>query len=720
MVSSLPSQSKVQALLNPRNVVIVGASDKPGNWTTRVWRNLNRYKFPKPIYPMNPGRDTVWDVRCYKSFSELPEPPDHLVILIPAPFVPDTLRAAAKAGARSATIMSSGFDEGTDAASKALGAQLKAVIAETGMAVSGPNCLGNFNAHASFVSLPDDRAQRIVPGPVAVFGQSGGLVMAIKRTLEERGVDTGHLITSGNETGLTSADYIAYFANDPATKVIVSYLESVHDSEAFLAACRMARDAGKPVVVAKLGASDEGRAAAMAHTGALAGSMQAFDAIAGEAGVIRVGNLDSVVETVEYLLHAPLPNGPKLGAITFSGGFRGLMLDNAAKHGLAFTPIARETRAKLEKILTVGTIIGNPLDSGFAALTSQDAYVQCVEALLEDPGIDVLLLQEEIPRAPGTERKESNLRAVNEIVGRVKKPVAYVTMISHSVTDYSRELRAQLPNLAIMQEVDKTICAVRAVVDYAARVSMPAAKVAPTQTKTKAKLAKIAASVAGSEPTALSEVDSKDILKAYGLKGPKELVARNATEAAKCAKKIGFPVVLKAIHPKLTHKSDAGGVLVGLDSPVAVKKGYAQIAKSVKAKAKLAIEGVLVAEKVSGGLELVMGAVRDPEMGPVIMFGSGGVALELYRDVAFAPPPLDAKRAEALIGRTKAAKLIAGYRGSKALDKKALVDALVAFSRLVVDLGPRLHSLDVNPFMLKTKGGVALDALVVLAPPRKS
>lgn len=719
-LESMSSRDKVQALLNPRNVVIVGASDKPGNWAQRVWRNLNRYKFPLPIYPMNPGRDTVWDVRCYKSFAELPEPPDHLVILIPAPFVPDTLRAAAKAGARSVTIMSSGFEEGTDAKSKANGIALKAAIAETGLAVSGPNCLGNFNAHASFVTLPDDRPQRIVPGPVAVFGQSGGLVMAMKRTLEERGIDSGYLITSGNESGLNGADYIAYFANDPATRVIVSYLESVRDPEAFLKACRMARDAGKPVVVAKLGASDEGRAAAMAHTGALAGSMQAFDAVAGEAGVIRCPNLDSVVETVEYLLHAPLPKGRGLGAITFSGGFRGLMLDNAAKHGLSFVGLARETRAKLEKILTVGTIIGNPLDSGFAALTSHDAYLQCVEALLGDPGIDVLLLQEEIPRAPGTERKENNLRAVNEIVGRVGKPVAYVTMISHSVTDYSRTLRAGLPNLAIMQEVDKTIGAVRAVIDYAGRIALPPVKAATTPAKTKATLAKIAATATGNEPIALSEVDSKAILKAYGLKGPKELVARSANEAAKLARKIGFPVVLKAIHPRLTHKSDAGGVLVGLESPAAVRKGYAQIASSVKAKARLAIEGVLVAEKVSGGLELVMGAVRDPEMGPVVMFGSGGVALELYRDVAFAAPPLDVRRAEALIAQTKAAKLIAGYRGSKALDRKTLVDALVAFSRLVVDLGPRLHSVDVNPFVLRQKGGVALDALIVLAPPRRA
>jgi acetyltransferase len=712
------SSHGVHALLNPRNVVIVGASDKPGNWTQRVWRNLHRYKCPVPVYPLNPGRDSVWDTRCYKSFAELPEAPDHLVLLIPAPFVPDALREAAKAGARSATVMSSGFDEATDEKSKSLGAKLKAVIEDTGIAVSGPNCLGNFNAHASFVTLPDDRPQRITPGPVAVFGQSGGIVMAMKRTMEERGIDSGYLITSGNETGLTTADYIRYFAEDPATKVIVSYLESVHDPEAFLAACRTAREARKPVVVAKLGASDEGRAAAMAHTGALAGSMQAFDAVAGEAGVIRVDNLDDVVETVEYLLHAPLPKGPGLGGITFSGGFRGLMLDKGAKHGLRFADIAPQTRAKLEKILTVGTIIGNPLDSGFAALSSQDAYIKCVEALLEDPGIDVLLLQEEIPRAPGTERKENNLRAVNEIVGRVKKPVAYVTMISHSVTDYSRELRGQLPNLAIMQEIDKSIGAVRGVIDYAARMATPAPKAAPASTA-KAKLDKALAKMSSAEPTALSEVDSKAILEAYGLKAPKELVARSAAEAARHARAIGFPVVLKAIHPKLTHKSDAGGVLIGLDSPAAVTKGFAQIAKSVKAKAKLAIEGVIVAEMVTGGLELVLGATRDPEMGPVVMFGSGGVALELYRDVAFAAPPLDARRAEELIARTKAAKLIAGYRGSKALDRKALVEALVAFSRLVSDLGHRLHSIDVNPFVLRPKGGVALDALVVVAPGKR-
>ena len=472
------TNAKVDALLNPRNVVICGATDRPGNWAQRVWRNLRRYGFEGPIYPFNPGRDSVWDTRCYRSFGELPEPPDHLVVLIPANAVPQTLLDAATAGARSATVMTSGFGEAGDAASAALEQRLRELIAVTGLAVSGPNCLGNMNAFAKFMTMPDDRLQRVSPGPVAIIGQSGGLAMAIKRTLEERGVDTGVVITSGNESGLTTADYIAYFASRPEIKVIVSYLESVHDAPSFLAACRTARAMGKPVVVVKLGASDHGREAALAHTGRLAGSMEAFDAVAGPAGVIRVRNLDGVIEAVEYAVHAPMPKGAGLGAITFSGGLRGMLLDAASAHGLKFSQLSRATVKKLESLLTVGTHIGNPLDAGFAALTSQDAYLRCVEILLDDPGIDLLLLQEELPRGPGTERKEANLAAVNEIAARVKKPIAFVTMISHGLTDYARALRAKLPHLAFLQEIDKSLATARAITAYAkqARAAPPSAR----------------------------------------------------------------------------------------------------------------------------------------------------------------------------------------------------------------------------------------------------
>jgi acetyltransferase len=256
------------------------------------------------------------------------------------------LADGAAAGARSATVMTSGFGEAGDAASDALEQRLREVIAKTGIAVSGPNCLGNMNAFAKFMTMPDDRVQRVAAGPVAIIGQSGGLAMAIKRTLEERGIDTGVVITSGNESGLTTGDYIAYFATQPEIKVIVSYLESVHDAPSFLAACRTARAMGKPVVVVKLGASDHGREAALAHTGRLAGSMEAFDAVAGPSGVIRVRNLDGVVEAVEYAVHAPMPKGAGLGAITFSGGLRGMLLDAASAHGLKFSELSRATVKK--------------------------------------------------------------------------------------------------------------------------------------------------------------------------------------------------------------------------------------------------------------------------------------------------------------------------------------------------------------------------------------
>src|ERR1700734_2751686 len=286
------AQAKGAGLLNPRNVVIVGASDWPGSWALRAFQNLRRYEFPGSIYAVNPRRDQVWDMRCYGSFAELPEPPDHVVVVIPAPQVPDTLRAAAAAGARSAIIMSSGFGEAQNPAAKALAETLNKTIAETGLAVSGPNCMGNIHAPSRLMTLTDDRPHRMAAGPVAIVAQSGGLAMAIKRTLEERGIATASLVTSGNEAGLTTAGYIAYYATLPFVRVIVSYLEAVKDPEHLRAACALARQAGKPVVALKLGASVEGRAAALAHTGEIAGPVEAFDALAAEAGILRVRTLD--------------------------------------------------------------------------------------------------------------------------------------------------------------------------------------------------------------------------------------------------------------------------------------------------------------------------------------------------------------------------------------------------------------------------------------------
>jgi len=721
----LQQRRDIAALLNPRNIVIVGASDKPGNWAERSWNNLQRYGFKGPVYPINPGRETVWGSKCYRTFDDLPEKPDHVLVLVPARFVSATLKDAAAAGARrssdlSATVISSGFGEMPDPAALKLGEELAETIRETGLAVSGPNCLGNFNGGERFVTMVDNRTLRTEPGPVAIIGQSGGLVMALKRTLEERGMDVGYIVTSGNEAGLKTADYIEYFAANPQIKVIVSYLESVRDPQQFLAACEAAKSMGKPVIVLKLGTSDNGRAAAMAHTGALAGSVAAFDAIAGNAGVIRVSNLDDVIEAAEYFLHAPLPRGNGVGAITFSGGLRGLLLDQAEVNSLAFPALATKTKRRLGELLGVGSIIGNPLDSGFAALNSEETYVNCVRAMLDDPGIHTLMLQEEIPRAPGAERKVEYIRAVNALAAKAKKPITYVTMISHSMNEYSRDIRNGFRNVAFLQEADKALRAVRAVTTYAERkaVTKSKARKAKAQPVPAAVSRAIAKSQNKSGKIALSEIDSKKLIRAYGLKTPKERLATSSAEAARIARVIGLPVVLKAAGAELTHKSDIGGVILNNNTLASVRDGFATIQRNVTAKAKGdSLDGVLVAEQVKGDVELVIGASRDPEMGPFVMFGSGGISLELYRDVAFSAPTLDEASANALIDRTAAAQLINGYRGAPALDRDAVIKALITVSRLAIDLGEHLDSIDVNPFVLRRRGGVALDALVVMVAP---
>jgi acetyltransferase len=385
-----------------------------------------------------------------------------------------------------------------------------------------------------------------------------------------------------------------------------------------------------------------------------------------------------------------------------------MLLDAASAHGLRFSPLAAATRGRIESLVAVGTIIGNPLDAGFAALTSQDAYLNCIETLLDDPGIDALLLQEELPRGPGTERKEGNLRAVNAIAARAGKPIAFVTMISHGLTDYSRNLRSELPNIAFLQEIDKSMAAMRSVIAHAQSAGAKVSSTALAK-KPNPQLAKILSRANGP----LNEVDSKALLKAYGISAPKESVARSEKDAAALAARIGFPVVAKAVSAALAHKTEAGAVMLNLNSAKDVRAAYKRIMAAAK-RAKVALDGVLIAEQISDGIELVLGLHRDPEMGSVILFGAGGVELELHPDVAFAAPPLDERAALALVARTRVAKIIDGYRGSKKLDSKALVKALLGLSQLAMDAGARLQSIDVNPFLLKRRGGLALDALVVL------
>jgi acyl-CoA synthetase (NDP forming) len=714
------SKRKVAALTAPRNAVLVGASDRAGSWAARVWRNLNRYKFPGPIYLINPNRKEIWDRPCYPDFASLPEPPDHLVVLVPATGVPDTLRQGAAAGARSATVFSAGFGEAFDAAAVPLGRELAAVIAQTGLGVSGPNCMGNVCAKSRLVTLTEDRPLAVRPGPAALVGQSGGMMIFINSALEERGIFAEYLITSGNEAGLSVPDYIAYFADQPELKVIIVYVEAISDVAKFRAACALARAAGKALVAVKLGQTEGGRSAAMAHTGSLAGSVEAFDALAGELGVVRADTLDDAVEIAELVVHTGAPAGRRLGAITLSGAFRGLVMDAAEKNGLALPALAPATTQKLNSVLKVGSLVSNPIDGGFGVLTSAENYKASIEALQADPNIDIVLLQENLPREPGSERAESYIRMVEDYVaGGARKPIAFINPISHGQSDYSRALRARAPHVSFLQEANKALRAIASVARAAelerlAHASPPAPYV-PLQLRSSEQrmTIDIMRDFNRSITRTLTEVESKRVLRAFGIATPAEALVKTAAEGIAAAEQIGYPVVLKAVSSELLHKSDMGGVALDIGTPEQLADAYERMTVALK---QHALAGMLVCKQIRGGVELALGLHRDPEMGPVVMVGGGGVLLELAKDVAFGMPPITAEKAGDMIARTRVAALLRGFRGSAARDVDAVVDALVALGQLALDLGNVIESVDVNPFVAlpQGQGGLALDALIVL------
>ena len=702
----------IHAMLHPRNIVLVGATDKPGNYAERIWNNLIKYKYEGGLFPVNSKRETIWGVPCYKDFASLPEKPDHVLVLVPARFAVQVIRDAAAAGARSATIVTSGFSELQDEDSQRLAEELKQAVKETGLAVTGPNCLGNLSAGEKLFTNIDDRIVTMEAGPVAIAGQSGAIVMAIRQTLEDRGVGVGYMVTTGNETGLETPDLMAYFAADPSIRVIVVYLEGVRNTKVFREACKAARAAGKPVIALKLGASEGGRAAAMAHTGALAGSIETFDAISTREGVIRVRGLDELIETTECFVHADPPKSNRLAAVSLSGGKRGLLIDAFYSAGMNFAPLSANATTQLAKMLGPGSIVGNPLDAGFAAVVDPSVYMSSIQIMIDDPDTDIVIIDAELPKAPH-ELRERNLRIVNDMAGAASKPVVYISAMSIGFTEFTKGLRKSLPNIAVMQGLDRAVGAIKSLIEYSSlRKEVPDIK---SSSKASARAVLEKALKAANGAAALDEVASKKLLKAYGIPVSKEEIAQTAAEAVKIAKQIGFPVVAKVVSADILHKSDIGGVVLNLNSAAEVKKAFNDITARVKKiKSKPKLEGILIAQQVKADLELVVGASLDAEMGPVVLFGTGGVDIELMKDVALAGAPLDEAEAKQLIAKTKAGVKMKGYRGKPALHEASAVKALVGLSNLMADAGNRIASIDVNPFLINSKLGVAVDGLIVL------
>ena len=721
---------KVAALLNPTSVAILGARENPMGWTARIFANYQRFDFEGPVWPINPNFAEIWGVPCFPKLSELPGVPDHLVVMRAAKFVPQILREAAAIGSRSATIYAAGFSELGTKRGIELEEELREAIEETGLAVCGPNCLGSLSARGRSLSLPDDRIRELIPGPVAMVGQSGTTTPGLGRTLIDRGIDVGYIVTSGNETGLTTSDYINYFVEDKDVKVIFCLIEAVRRPQDFLKACRRARDARKPVIALKMGLSDKGRAAAMAHTGSMAGSIEAFDAVAGESGVIRVESGDAAADLIEFFIHSDLPQGKGVGVLVYSGGVRGLSLDAAHRNDILLPDFSPQTAAKFRKILGEKLQVSNPLDAPGFMNMPLEAVVSLMEAIQEDPAIGTVLFQEDLPRDEGM--NEANIRRTTRVLSTMEafdqkflqdggKPIGLISPASADLTDFSRQARKKFSNISLMNEPERAFRTLRYVNSYRDQLRNAGLR-RLRKTRLPSRLASDSLLVVREQkgaPFPLNEPESKALLEAYDIPIPKEAMAKNTPEAVKLATSIGFPVVVKGVASALTHKSEAGAVKLSLVNEVEVEQACKMIKKNVKNfDSSIKLEGWLVSKFIPTGLELVFGIQRDPEMESVVMFGLGGVWLEMFKDVTFARPGFGEEKARAMIEQTRVGALLRGYRGTSPFDRQTVVDTLISVGRLAADGGDKIESLDINPFIVlpEGKGGFAVDALVVLAP----
>ena len=698
----------LDALFDPRNVVLVGASDRPGHWSSRVWANLPRFGFKGSVFPLNPKRRGIFGSRCYATLEDLPEPPDHLALFVPADATLEMLDAGGRLGARSATLYAAGFGEGGDRDGAARAERLREILLRHAIAAAGPNCMGLACGRSGLVTIADETLQPLGLGPVAVLTQSGMLTSTINRALNDRGLGVSHIVSCGNQTGLTFANYIDALADDADVRVVLCYVEMIRDATRFLAACRKAASRGKSVIAVKIGGSAEARAAALAHTGAMVGSLDAFDAAATGSGVIRVDSLEEAVEAAELLSRARRPAGSRYAFMTNSGAMKSLMTEAAVRHGVSLAALSPATEQAIHKALGEDAEPSNPLDTKKTIPT--DSYIACVDALGRSGDADLVVVIEELPREAGVARKIRNFDALDKWAregGDGRAAVAVLSPLTLGENDYMKEIRGSLTALPMLRGLDTAF-------RMLARLGA-----SPLPDNVNNDVTTSRAGVAGlGEPKSLSEPESKHFIAKAGIRLPREVVVATVGETAGAAARIGFPVVIKAVSAGVAHKSDAGLVIVSVTTETAAHEAAATLKERCDRNG-VQLEGILVAEQIHGGTEMVLGLHRDPEMGPVLMVGLGGVWLEVMRDVAFAPLDLDQERAIAVIRRTKAWRLLDGFRGAKRGDIKALADAMVALGRLGLELGDRLETIDINPIVVLDEGcgAVALDALVVMRPP---
>jgi acetyltransferase len=703
------SVRNLEFLFRPRSVAMIGASEREHSVGATVFRNLLAGGFSGPVYPVNPRREKVAGRTAYRSVEALPDAPDLAVIATPPHAVPGIVGALAARGTRAAVVLTAGLSGGRDADGRSLTQAMLEAARPNLLRVLGPNCVGllvpRLGLNASFAHTA------ALPGHLAFVSQSGGLTTAVLDWAKSRGIGFSHFVSLGDSADVDFGDVLDYLASDPATRGILLYVESIRAARKFMSAARAAAR-NKPVLVVKAGRAPEGARAAMSHTGALAGSDEVYDAAIRRAGMLRVRTVAELFDTVETLARAPAIRGDRLAILTNGGGPGVMAADALGLGGGRLAPLSEATLARLDAALPATWSRGNPVD--IVGDAPVERYVAALEALIAEPQADAVLFIH-VPTAvvPAAD------------IARACAPVAKKGRVLACWLGGDALAEAQRvfsgAGLPVYGTPEDAVAGFLQLVEYRrnqqALMETPPSisdRFAPDRDAAR----RIVREVLASGRDVLTEPEAKDVLAAYGVPVARTRVAADAEEAVRVAREIGFPVAVKLLSPDVSHKSDVGGVSLDVAGEAEVRGAVARMARRLgEARPGARLAGFTVQEMVRRphAHETILGVAVDPVFGPVILFGHGGVAVEVLRDRAIGLPPLNPALARELVSRTRVARLLEGYRDRPAADLAALCLALTQVSQLAVDL-PELVELDINPLLADDRGVIALDARIRVAP----
>jgi acyl-CoA synthetase (NDP forming) len=716
--SSTPDQ--VRQLFNPRSIALIGATDK-SRWSWSIFGNLKLHGFPGPVYLVNPRGIPVHGEQSYARVADLPGQVDLAFVMVPTSAVLSVLTEVADHGIPSVVLLTSGFAE-VGAEGAELERQVVDLARSRGLTILGPNGNGFINAAAGITpyGLPIDKP--LLRGPVGVVLQSGALASSVLTFAQSRNVGVSLLVSMGNESMVSMTDVMRYLIDDEATRVIALFIESVRKPAEFLALAREALAKGKPIVAVKVGRSQMGARVARAHTGSLVGDDAVVDAVFRQNGVIRVDSLEDLIITAGLLAESgPLP-GNRFGFVTASGGASEIIADRAEDEGIDVPEFAPETVERLRRVVPDFAATQNPVDVTGYILINRDLMRNALAAVQDDPNLDALVLVSDLPRSapPDPAPVVEMFRQSSEVLRHTAKPVIVMGNTLTDVTAFGREVAGQTGYPGVLGGIHHGMTALGHAVRWSAlhSAAKAAATAAPAQEAATVPQPRPAAELAAPEQpgASWSEHRAARFLAAHGIPVVPGALVSSPEQAADTAEAVGYPVVVKLAADGVEHKSDIGGVKIGLSTAAEVRAAYADVVAAGRA-AGADVQGALVQPQRVGGIELLVGVVTDPAWGQVLAVGLGGVWVEILRDTALSVLPVDRARVLQSLRSLRGARLFDGPRGTEKADLDAVADAITAVAGLAQRLGDQLETLEINPLLVRGSQVEALDALITWRQP---